>query len=604
MPDDPTFGLFEFPPAGSQTRIAIDAVSSRLADTRRELARQWTALPTEELEWHYVERLGLIHRQVLGAGIREALQSDEDQAYASKLIADLAMMDAARPDPGKVLAAMLFLGPHQLPNILDIPTIPQWLINDYLNYVATPPQMFRDIGEADAYYAFAQRWTQYIHEKVLGNPKNEMWNRVGLFYLQRTNLIPVYFNSANLRELYRKRAQILEFTLSNSGAPVDYTFPARPGRAKIKLGILAAHFAPQTETFATLPVYSHLDRSKFEIHLYTLTTINHPLEKYCAQRADSYNTLPQELPQQIAALRQADLDLIFIATNVTAVTNGITLLAMHRLARVQVASVCSCTTTGMRNIDCYLSGKLSEPDNAQEQYTEKLYMVDGPAHCYEFPVPLPAPQQALSREALGVSPDAVVYASGANFFKIIPEVEETWMKILAATPGSFLLLYPFNPNWSDRYPVAFFLDRMLEAMRKAGIGEERLLVFRPSPTRADVLERLKLADVYLDSFPFAGATSLLDPLEAGLPCVTRDGETFRSLVGPALMRDLEVEELVAGDAGQYVEIATKLGADKEYRARMRGAILQEMKDVPKFFDGAWFGNQVAQQFVRMIGERP
>ena len=34
-------------------------------------------------------------------------------------------------------------------------------------------------------------------------------------------------------------------------------------RKKYKIGILAAHFLPQTETYATLPVYSNLDKNNY-----------------------------------------------------------------------------------------------------------------------------------------------------------------------------------------------------------------------------------------------------------------------------------------------------------------------------------------------------
>ena len=277
-----------------------------------------------------------------------------------------------------------------------------------------------------------------------------------------------YFSSANLRELMTRRGR------ASSNKPwsrleIHWIFVSGPRPAgrdqRIRLGILAAHFTPQTETYATLPIYRHLDRSKFEVVLLTLKAGTHPLEQLCRSLADAFVVLPAQLPQQVQTIRNADLDILFLATNVTAVTNGVTLLALHRLARVQVASVCSCATTGMRNVDCYLSGRLSEPAAAaQDHYTEKLLLIDGPAHCYDFgteAVPQPAPP--LTRSDLGLNADCVVFASGANFYKILPEHDEVWGRILAAVPGSRLLLYPFNPNWSDVYPERPFLQRTVRS---------------------------------------------------------------------------------------------------------------------------------------------
>src|SRR5262249_46683228 len=151
----------------------------------------------------------------------------------------------------------------------------------------------------------------------------------------------------------------------------------------------------------------------------------------------------------------------------------------------------SCTTSGFRNMDYYLSGALSEPDkNAQEHYTEKLVLVDGPAHCYDFGTEqLPSSPSFEVRRGAS-SPDGVVFASGANFYKIIPEVEDVWLRILERTPGSQLLLYPFNPNWSNSYPVGKFIERFRASAASRGVAADRIVVLAPAPGRADVLKRL------------------------------------------------------------------------------------------------------------------
>ena len=58
-----------------------------------------------------------------------------------------------------------------------------------------------------------------------------------------------------------------------------------------------------------------------------------------------------KLISQVETIRNDDLDILLIGTNVTAITNHITLLALHRLARIQLTSTSSCVTTGMKHID-------------------------------------------------------------------------------------------------------------------------------------------------------------------------------------------------------------------------------------------------------------
>src|SRR5206468_3057095 len=105
---------------------------------------------------------------------------------------------------------------------------------------------------------------------IVAHPQDDLWRAVGLYFAQAGNFIGFYFNYRNLRTTYRQRAQIIEAVLKANGHQVDFAFPARhPDRRKIRLGILAAHYNPQTETFATLPAYKHLNRDVFEIILIT-----------------------------------------------------------------------------------------------------------------------------------------------------------------------------------------------------------------------------------------------------------------------------------------------------------------------------------------------
>ncbi len=126
-----------------------------------------------------------------------------------------------------------------------------------------------------------------------------------------------------------------------------------------------------------------------------------------------------------------------------------------------------------------------------------------------------------------------------------------------------------------------------------------MLVFQAAPGRADILERLRLADIYLDSFPFSGATSLLDPLELALPMVIMDGVSFRTLVGPALLRTIELNQWIAGDADAYVALATKLAADPALRAATRADITARMQRRPKFIDAEWYGGQAGAAFEQI-----
>lgn len=573
---------------------------SSFLEVRKQVTEFLITLPEDYFKSIYLKEN---IKRLINSGVRHKPLSVKEKNVMNEIVLQMSREVNDSKIIQYLLAVMLYRHAHQLPLLYDLTQIPEWLLNDYLKFLFDFPKLFQEIGEADSYYKYMQGWVNYIHTNMCSSPSSKLMQDVVSFFTRNANFIPVYFNNANLKDIYKKRADLLEFALQMDDHQIDYDFSERsPGRKKIRLGILAAHFAPQTETFTTLPVYKHLNRDLFEIILYAVKGSNHRLERYCSGHADAFITLPQDLPSQVQTIRDGDLDIILIATNVTAVTNSTSLLALHRLARIQAANTSSCVTTGMRHVDYYISGELTEPENnAQQHYTETLVTINGPAHCNDFGTEEQLVSTiSVSRESLGIAQNAVVYMSGANFFKIIPEVETAWAKIIAKVPNSKLVLYPFNPNWSSSYPVSSFKKRIVTTFASYGLSEDRLIILETVPNRADVRERLKLGDVYLDSYPFSGVYSLIDPLELGLPPVVMEGNSFRTLMGPALLRELQIPDLIADNEDSYINLALALGTNPELRKQKSDQIKQKMQANPRFLDSRSYSAQMGALFQELF----
>lgn len=579
------------------------SVLADIRQNRKQIADLWLSLSEDELESAYLGNVGEAHRTMLNSGIKNEPLTDTEQRFVDEVAAQISKGIDVSKAIHYLLAAMLYRRADQLPLQYDLPRIPHWLLNNYLIFMFESPRLFQEIGETENYYHYVKGWVDYLHHNIFSNPDSKLWQEVALFFTKHASFVPLYFNTKNLKNIYQKRADILEFVLKSQGHKIDYDFPERsPEQKKIRLGILAAHFQPQTETFATLPVYKHLNRDLFEIILYTVQAGNHRLERYCWGHADAVVLLPQDLPSQVQTIRDGNLDFLLISTNVTAWANPITLLALHRLARIQIANVCSCVTTGMCHVDYYISGKLSEPENeAQQHYTETLLTLDGPAHCYDFATEEQlVATKSFNRETLDIDKNAIVYISGSNFHKITPEVEETWTKIVARTPNSSLVLYPFNPNWSSTYAAAAFQKRLVATFARYELSPDKLIILDYVPNIADVKERLKIGDIYLDSFPFAGATSLLDPLELGLPTVVMEGSTFRAMVGAAILKELQLPELIADKEESYIELAIAIGTNSELRKKTSDEIKQRMQENPRFLDSRAYSAKMGDLFQELF----
>jgi predicted O-linked N-acetylglucosamine transferase (SPINDLY family) len=278
---------------------------------------------------------------------------------------------------------------------------------------------------------------------------------------------------------------------------------------------------------------------------------------------------------------------------------------LHRLARVQATYFASPVTTGMRHMDYYISGSLTKPaQGAQEHYREKLVTVEGTGFCFNYSIQPEVAGINPDRQSLGIPERAVAFISWANLLKIIPEVRETWAKILAAVPDSVLVLYPFSPTWSNSYSRMPFVSKMRAIMEKYGVESSRLILLEALPSRALVKAVLKVADVYLDSYPYAGANSTADPLEVGVPVVVMDGNCLRARQGAALLRSLGLFDLIAGGEEEYIRLSVALGKNPELRGQWRERIVRKMQQNPSFFDSRAYSAQmgaVLQELVRMSG---
>ncbi len=576
---------------------------ANLRESRQQLAQEWLNIPEEQLQQAYLGELGNAHKAVLESGIKhEALKPNEQDLYHQLSTQITPGFDAPNALQS-FIAATLYCYPHQLPIPYKNAPIPKWFANDYLKFMFATPTLFQELGEVEQYYRYFQGWLEYVHQKLFSNPTSPLWQSVAEFFIQKNaNFAPLYFTRANLKSLYIQRGDIIEFALKNRGLPVDYIFPPRSGnRPKIRLGILRDHFNPATETFATLPVFEHLDRSRFEIVLYATWVTGNPLECYCQSRADRFVNLPENLSTQVQTLRNDDLDILFIGTNITELNKPLTALAQHRLARVQVTSIASPVTTGTRNIDYYIAGNLTAPvATSREQYRENLVNIEGSGLCFRFPIAEPAATVNPTRSSWGATAKTVVFISGANFYKITPELTETWAKIIAAVPNSILVLYPFGPAWNSTYPVMPFLARMQGIFAQYGVDKRRLVIINTLPSPADIKECVKLADVYLDSYPYSGATSLLDPLQLGIPAIAWEDSSLRSRQASALLRELQITDLIAQDEGGYIQLAIKLGTTPQLRQHYHQQIQHQMQHNPPFLDSASYAQKMGSLFEQLF----
>jgi predicted O-linked N-acetylglucosamine transferase (SPINDLY family)/glycosyltransferase involved in cell wall biosynthesis len=579
-----------------------EAVRSPVVELQQGLMNFLVTANEDKLVAHFKGSFGRVFRALLKSGLSSEPPTEASTAQLAVLDEALAgsTADGGAVDVRLLLSRMLCAPAHRGNLTFCAEGVPAWASEDVLGYVLHAPVLFVALGEADAYHAHLLKWAQTIVQRTVTAPNDPLTMAGAHHFAMRGNFVPLYLSGRNTREVAEKRAAVIEFVLASNGAAIDFQPAPRPAdRKRIKVGFLSAHFGAQTETHVTLPAL-HLDRSIFEICLFPVTSSPGPLEDHCRSLADAFSPLPHGLGQQVKAIRDAALDVVIIGTNVTAVTNQVALIASHRLAPLQLANYCSPVSTGMRHIDGYLTGTLDDFPGLQAHFSEQLEFCEGPPGCLDYTVEARGSGAKMDRASCGIRDDEVVFVNAAACYKILPEMQETWVKILKGVPNSRLLLLPFNPNWSSAFPVKQFERTLAEACARHGVGFDRLIFAGSLPSRADVKALERIADVYLDTSPFSGSISVIDPLELGLPVVVQEGATHRSRMASALLRELQLTELIVQDEDAYITLASKLGTDAAWRRQMSRRILEAMAKKPTFINPAAYARGLGARLEKLV----
>ncbi len=602
--------------------------------------------PDSQIEQTFKGVLGEQHRKLMQSDLVQALPTSQEREIAKGLVGSLSGNFRDSSQLKRLLACMLYVPAHRLVLDPDLTGVPAWFVDDYFAYAVKQPILFSEVGEAERYFQHLFRFLAGIDSQLRRNPDSQLWLSAGNMFLERASLLNVLFSEKNLRPFYEMRDRVVRRVLEAGGYILEHSTSSpeaksslsaaidqnrenegrteeHPGeqegrrngptctdtacnaKKKIRVGVLNRMFTATTETWLTLPLFEALDKKTFETHLYVLGQDGNEVETYARERADSFTVLPRAPREAVEKLRADNLDILMTGTNLCAVTHELLIIFSHRIAAKQGTLLSSPLSTGLKNMDFFVTGVDTEEGGAgQTQYTEKILDVGGAGFCFDFTA---VPKQTLgtpTREAYGISPNAMVYVSGANFHKIIPEQRIVWARILQQVPNSVLVLYPFGPAWTNSYPTKRFEDELRELFESYGIGIERLVILPTLPGRADVLGVLECCDVYLDSYPHSGGVSLADPLEKRLAIVERQGPFIRSRHGAGILRELDLHECVVDTEAEYSELAVRLGLDGRYRSRMREKVNAAMNADPRFLNVERFGSALGSALEKLLSEDP
>jgi predicted O-linked N-acetylglucosamine transferase (SPINDLY family) len=389
---------------------------------------------------------------------------------------------------------------------------------------------------------------------------------------------------------------------TNIGCPVLAPLGRDPAHSRIRIGYFSADFYNHATSYLIAELFERHDRSRFEVFGFSFGPDRHDAMRQRVSAAmDRFldvRTMPDSEVAQLARSHEID-----IAIDLKGFTReGRPGIFAHRAAPIQVNYLGYPGTMAAPFIDYLIADPTVIPESAQHLYAEKIvylpdtYQVnDSRRGC---PTEPGRPIHAASSHGWGASATArvahslpetgFVFCCFNNANKLSPSVFDQWMRILAQVPGSILWLLHDNP-WAAA--------NLRNEAAGSGIDPERLIFAKHLPL-ADHLAREQLADLFLDTFPYTAHTTASDALWAGVPVLTRIGETFASRVAASLLRAIDLPELITTSPAEYEHLAIELALDPE---RLRGLRerLARNRLTTALFDTAAFTRHIEAAYTAM-----
>jgi predicted O-linked N-acetylglucosamine transferase (SPINDLY family) len=351
--------------------------------------------------------------------------------------------------------------------------------------------------------------------------------------------------------------------------------PAKPyGHRKLRIGYCSGDFCLHPVAMLTVELFELHDRERFEIYGFDWSREDgSPLRQRVINAMDHFERIHTLSDEQAARLiRQHEIDVLVDLQGQTLGARA-NMLA-YRPAPIQLTWLGLPATTGLPFIDHVIADRFLIPESAQPFYSEKpLYLPDVYQVCDRQRKHSAPP----TRASMGLPEEGFVFCAFNNNYKTTPEMFGTWMNILKRVPGSVLWTLADNP-WAQA--------NLQREAQVRGVDPSRL-VFAPRAQPEDYLARYLLADLFLDSYPFNGGTTVNDALWMTLPVVTRTGQTFASRMAGALLTAAGLPQLITHDQAAYEEKAAALGLAPQECRRLRQHLMHErdhgvLFDTPRF----------------------
>ncbi len=367
--------------------------------------------------------------------------------------------------------------------------------------------------------------------------------------------------------------------------------PAR-APASLRIGLVSGDLKRHPVGFFLQNLLEHLQGGRLQLFAYANDGDHDELSERLKNCCAGWRVVPALSDRQLATcIRDDGIDILIDLSGHTD-KSRLPVFAW-KPARVQVTWLGYCASTGINDIDYVLGDRIVTPLVDAPAFVERIWQMPDNYFCFT-PLDTQLPVAPLPALANGF----VTFGCFNKLSKVSDTVIATWARLLHALPDARLLLK--TAVLAD----AVTRQETLQRFARHGIDANRLL-FEGSSSYENYLGAYARIDIALDPFPYPGATTTLEGLWMGVPCVTMQGRRFLARNGETIAFHAGLQDFIASGPDDYVARALAIASDLPALAVLRAGLREQMRASP-LFDGRRFARHFEQAMFDIweAGPRP
>jgi len=360
-----------------------------------------------------------------------------------------------------------------------------------------------------------------------------------------------------------------------------------PKHKKIRIGYFSADFRDHPVAYLTAELYEMHDRERFEIHAFSFgPDTEDEITLRIKNGVDHFHEVRKMSHKDTAMLaRSLEIDIaVDLGGHTQDSRTGI--FAMSA-APIQVNYLGYPGTMAAEYIDYLIADHTLIPKESQKYYSEKIVYMPNSFQVNDSKQSLP--ETVFTRQDFGIPEVGFVFCCFNNTFKITPTTFDSWARILKQVDGSVLLIYIKSESAKTNLTKEIVLR---------GIQPSRLIFGERLTYKEDHLNRIKQADLFIDTLPYNAHTTTSDALRMGLPVLTCIGNSFASRVAASLLNAINLPELITSTQEQYESVAIELATNPEKLKIIKDKLVDNLATAP-LYDTPLFTRHLESAYLTM-----